>query len=156
MKKLKFKAVLTNVNETGRTAYIEIPFSIEKEWGTKAMVKVKADIDGYIHRGLLMPYGKKGVHYLGLRADVMKAMNKNPGDVVTVTLEQDLAERIVEVPEELNKALGKNKKAKEIFDKLSYSHRKEYSEWIASAKKEETRSRRISKAIEALFLKNKK
>ena len=155
MKKLKFKEELKKVNETGLTAYIEIPFSIEKEWGRKAMVKVKADIDGYIHRGLLMPYGKKGVHYLGLKSDVMKAMNKYPGDVVNVTIEPDTEERTVDIPDDFNKALVKNKKAKEIFDKLSYSHRKEYSEWIASAKKEETRTRRISKAIFKILEKSK-
>jgi len=155
MKKLKFKEELKKVNETGRTAYIEIPFNIEKEWGTKAMVKVKADIDGYLHRGFLMPYGKKGVHYIGLKSDLMKTMNKYPGDVVNVTIEQDTEERIVEVPEDFKKALDKNKKAKEIFDKLSYSHRKEYSEWIASAKKEETRLRRILKAIFKILEKSK-
>jgi hypothetical protein len=153
MKKLIFKEVLQKINEKGRTAFIQIPFSIEKEWGTNNKVKVKADIDGYIHRGLLMPYGKKGVHYLGLRANVMEAMGKFPGDVVGVTIEIDTEERIVNVPAELAKALEKNKKAKEIFDKLSYSHRKEYAEWVASAKKVETIEKRISKAIDSILLK---
>jgi hypothetical protein len=36
------------------------------------------------------------------------------------------------------------------FEKLSYTHRKEYCRWIAEAKKEETRSSRIAKAIEML------
>jgi uncharacterized protein YdeI (YjbR/CyaY-like superfamily) len=37
-----------------------------------------------------------------------------------------------------------------IFDKLSYTHRKEYCRWISEAKKEETRSRRLAKAVEML------
>jgi uncharacterized protein YdeI (YjbR/CyaY-like superfamily) len=33
---------------------------------------------------------------------------------------------------------------------LSYTHRKEYSRWISEAKKEETRQRRLEKAVEML------
>ena len=155
MKKLKFKEVLKSVNETDRTAYIEIPFNIEKEWGTKNKVKVKANIEGFLHRGLIMPYGKKGVHFLGLRKEIMEAMNKYPGDIVNVKLEIDTEERVVDIPDDLKKVLDKNKKAKEIFDKLSYSHRKEYCEWIAAARKEETIQRRVNKAIEVILTKNR-
>jgi uncharacterized protein YdeI (YjbR/CyaY-like superfamily) len=44
------------------------------------------------------------------------------------------------------------KKAKVLayFDSLAFSHRKEYVQWIESAKKEETRTKRIEQAIEKL------
>ncbi|MCG7856929.1 YdeI/OmpD-associated family protein [Flavihumibacter sediminis] len=54
------------------------------------------------------------------------------------------------VPKELKEALSKNKKAFDVFDKASYSHRKEYIEWICEAKTEATRNKRISKTIEML------
>jgi uncharacterized protein YdeI (YjbR/CyaY-like superfamily) len=54
-------------------------------------------------------------------------------------------ERIVEVP-----AQFENLMKKEVFKKLSYTHRKEYCRWIAEAKKEETRLKRLEKAIEML------
>ncbi|WP_332734336.1 YdeI/OmpD-associated family protein [Flavihumibacter sp.] len=54
------------------------------------------------------------------------------------------------VPKELKEALSKNKKAFDVFDKASYSHRKEYIEWICEAKTETTRNKRISKTIEML------
>ena len=41
-------------------------------------------------------------------------------------------------------------KAKAGFDGLAYSHRKEYARWIGEAKKEETRERRVAKALEML------
>ncbi|MBA4240522.1 MAG: hypothetical protein C0448_07345 [Sphingobacteriaceae bacterium] len=52
-------------------------------------------------------------------------------------------------PEDVVKAF---KKAKVLayFDSLAFSHRKEYIQWIESAKKEETRTRRIEQAIEKL------
>jgi hypothetical protein len=51
------------------------------------------------------------------------------------------------VPAELLAALKKNKKAKTAFDAMSASHQREYAEWIAEAKRDETRERRIEQAI---------
>jgi uncharacterized protein YdeI (YjbR/CyaY-like superfamily) len=56
----------------------------------------------------------------------------------------------VVVPKELTAALLKNKGAKAAFEKFSASHRREYVEWIAEAKTEPTRDRRIATAIEWL------
>jgi uncharacterized protein YdeI (YjbR/CyaY-like superfamily) len=53
-----------------------------------------------------------------------------------------------EIPSAFNTALEKNKKAKEAFEKMSPSHKKEYLEWIVDAKSEETRDRRIKQTIE--------
>ena len=52
------------------------------------------------------------------------------------------------IPAALKAALAKNKKAAATFDAFSYSHRKEYAEWIAEAKRDETRDARIRQAIE--------
>lgn len=60
----------------------------------------------------------------------------------------------IPVPAILQEALDKNPGAREYFDSLSYSHRKEYIEYITEAKREETRLRRAEKAI-ALLEKNK-
>jgi uncharacterized protein YdeI (YjbR/CyaY-like superfamily) len=54
------------------------------------------------------------------------------------------------VPECLAAALKKNKQARETFENFSYSHKKEYIEWIADAKSEETRNRRLATAMEWL------
>ena len=52
------------------------------------------------------------------------------------------------LPSELKRALSENKKAAAIFDAFPPSHRREYAEWIAEAKREETRKRRVERAIE--------
>jgi uncharacterized protein YdeI (YjbR/CyaY-like superfamily) len=54
------------------------------------------------------------------------------------------------VPEALARALEADPTARERFDGLSYTHRKEYARWIAEAKREETLTRRVAKAIELL------
>jgi len=51
----------------------------------------------------------------------------------------------------LKNLFTKNKKAKEIFDELSYTHRKEYVRWINEAKRDETRERRLKKTIQMLI-----
>jgi uncharacterized protein YdeI (YjbR/CyaY-like superfamily) len=55
--------------------------------------------------------------------------------------------RKLTVPSDLEAALKKNPKAKKTFDDFSYSHKKEYVEWITDAKRAETRQRRLTTAI---------
>jgi uncharacterized protein YdeI (YjbR/CyaY-like superfamily) len=57
---------------------------------------------------------------------------------------------VTEVPVELEMALKKSKKAREYFNKLAPSHQKRYIMWIAMAKRQETRERRIKEAIALL------
>jgi uncharacterized protein YdeI (YjbR/CyaY-like superfamily) len=52
------------------------------------------------------------------------------------------------VPEYFTAALKKNKKAMKAFEDFSYSHKKEYVEWIEEAKTEETRNKRLATAVE--------
>ena len=52
------------------------------------------------------------------------------------------------VPDYFTKALKKNKMAEKTFNNFSNSHKKEYIEWIAEAKTEPTRIKRIETAIE--------
>lgn len=54
----------------------------------------------------------------------------------------------LETPDDLVKALGKNRKAKAAFNAFAPSHKREYIEWITSAKGAETRARRIAQTIE--------
>ena len=54
----------------------------------------------------------------------------------------------IEIPDYFTKALKTNKKAKANFDKAAYSWKKEYVEWIAGAKTEATREKRMNTALE--------
>jgi uncharacterized protein YdeI (YjbR/CyaY-like superfamily) len=60
------------------------------------------------------------------------------------------AKQKVSVPADLKAALQKNSKAKKTFENFSYSHKKEYVQWITDAKREETRKRRLQTAIQWL------
>jgi uncharacterized protein YdeI (YjbR/CyaY-like superfamily) len=56
----------------------------------------------------------------------------------------------VTVPPDLKAALAKNAKAKKAFENFSYSHRKEYVDWITGAKRDETRTKRLKTAVQWL------
>lgn len=57
----------------------------------------------------------------------------------------------IEIPAAMKKALAREPKAKTVFDKLSYSHQKEYVLWINDAKREETLNRRLEKLTSVLL-----
>jgi uncharacterized protein YdeI (YjbR/CyaY-like superfamily) len=83
-----------------------------------------------------------------LRA-VREKIGKSPGDTIEVVLWKDEVERVLEVPAEFQLRM-KKEKLLPFFEKLSYTHRKEYCRWLTEAKKEETRQARLVKAIEML------
>ncbi|WP_276483197.1 YdeI/OmpD-associated family protein [Paraflavitalea pollutisoli] len=80
--------------------------------------------------------------------DVKKAAK--PQEERLILQYADPATKTVIVPEDLAKAFTKNKQAGKLFNALAYSHRREYVEWIITAKKEETRANRIQGTIERL------
>jgi hypothetical protein len=80
---------------------------------------------------------------------IREKIGKEPGDTVEVVLWKDEAPRTVEVPAQFDKLL-KREGLFPIFEKLSYTHHQEYCRWITDAKKEETRLRRLTKAVEML------
>jgi len=62
----------------------------------------------------------------------------------------DLKNRIVHPPVDLDKEIRKSKKAQAFFDSLSFTNKKEYVEWVVTAKREETRKERIKGTVERL------
>ncbi|MBV5312028.1 MAG: DUF1905 domain-containing protein [Prolixibacteraceae bacterium] len=156
MSAVKISFVAPIIQHEGMNAgYIEFPFSVEEVFGTRGMEKVKALFDGKTeYRGVMSNMGT-GCHILILTQEVRRKLEKTFGDLVSVELEHDLEKREVTIPEEIQSLLKKYPDALTFFDKLSYTHRKEYINWITSAKKEETRMKRMELFVEKLLLKKK-
>jgi uncharacterized protein YdeI (YjbR/CyaY-like superfamily) len=91
-----------------------------------------------------------GEFLLGLNKAVRQAAGVEAGDTVDLLLELKTEPREVEVPEALSAALDGDPAAKRSYEGMAYSHRKEYARWIAEAKKDETRDRRVAQALEML------
>jgi hypothetical protein len=146
MKKYKFKATIQDTFSGG--AYVLFPYDVKEEFGTRAQIRVKATFDGVPYSGSLVKYGQPQ-HMLPMLKAIRDQIGKGPGDTVIVVIERDESIRTVEIPAAF-KSLLKKEGLLAGFEKLSYTHRKEYCRWITEAKKEETRQNRIAKAIAML------
>jgi hypothetical protein len=145
-KKQTFKAVILDAGGGG--AFVEVPFDVEKEFGSKKP-KVKAVIEGVSYRGTLVRMGTE-CHLLLILKSIREQIGKTFGDEIKITVEPDEEPRVIEIPAELKKAFRTEKEAKTFFEKLSYTHQREYATWINEAKREETRQNRIVKTIAML------
>jgi hypothetical protein len=145
MERQRFSGTLA---ESGRGGHwVEVPFDARVVFG-QARPPVKGTVNGTPLRSRLSVYG--GRTYLGLRAEIRSAAGIAAGDPVQVELELDDEPREVDVPPALAAALADDAGAQRAFDALAFTHRREYAEWIASAKRDETRERRVAKALELL------
>jgi hypothetical protein len=109
---------------------------------------VVATVNGYSWRTSVARMN--GEFLVGLNSEVRQGAGVAAGDDVEVTLELDTAPREVEVPEALAAALAGDSQAKAAFDGLAFTHRKEYVRWVAEAKREDTRQRRVQQALDML------
>jgi len=142
----KFKATLQKPDAVGAWTFFAIPFDVEKVYKSKARVPVKGTINGHPYHCSVMPNGD-GTFFMVVNKSIRDSIGVSAGDTVAVTMEMDDGARNVTVPGDMLAALDKSPGAKAIFEKFSYSHKKEYIEWIMGAKQAETRERRIKKAI---------
>jgi hypothetical protein len=145
-KKHTFKATIQNAGGGG--AFVEIPFDVEKAFGSKKP-KVKAMIEGVSYRGTLVRMGTE-CHLLLILKSIREQVGKTFGDEIQVSVESDSEPRVVEMPSDFARALKKEKSAQAYFKSLSYSHQREYVNHIMEAKREETRAKRIDRTIEIL------
>ncbi len=149
MEPFQFEAILKRPEGIGTWTYLDIPLDVAEVFGAKGQVKVAGTINGHPYRGSAMPHGD-GTHYLVVNRSIREAIGAAQGDRVIVTLGPDTGARTVTIPADLDKAFAQNREAGAAFGALSYSHQKEFVDWIEQAKKAETRERRITQALEML------
>ncbi len=151
MKKYSFTAKII-AGDGGGTGVL-FPYDTQETFGTKGKVPIHATFDGISYTGSLIKYGFPQ-HTLHLPKAIRERLHKNPGDTIDVIVWKDKSERTLEVPD-LFLRLMKKEGLLPFFESLSYTHRKEYCRWITEAKKEETRTRRLERAVEMLKAKVK-
>jgi hypothetical protein len=146
MPKARFR---TRLELHGKTATgYEVPASVVEQLGKGKRPPVKVTIGKYSYRSTVMPMG--GVYMLPLAAEHRIAAGVSANQEIEVTLELDTAERTVTIPADLATAMRKAAGTRAAFDGLSYTRRKEMVLAVEGAKQEETRLRRIAKAIAEL------
>ena len=147
MHKYSFEAEIKKIEGKDAT-YIEVPINIEEELGSKR-VKIKVKFDNVDYRGSIVKMGMP-CYIIGITKDIRNKIGKTYGDIISVEFQKDEEERIIELPEEFKGKLLENEKACKFYEHLSYSNQRKYYQWITSAKKEETRIKRMEEAIKKL------
>jgi len=133
---------------SGGGAYAEVPFDVEEVFGDKRpQVKVTLEGESFVWRLIRMggPH-----HVVGVPKGIREKSGKDIGDTIEITVEADNSVREIKIPTDLVAAFALDPEAKDLFDRLSYTERKESVGWITGTKKEETRVKRVAKMLEML------
>jgi hypothetical protein len=133
--------------EGGERPTVELPFDAKERFG-KARAPVRGTVNGTPFRTTVAVYG--GTYLIGFNRELREQAGVAIGDEVSVEIELDDEPRTVEIPPRLAEALAAAPDAREAFERLSYTHRREYVEWILDAKRTETAERRVDRTMEAL------
>ena len=105
---MRFK---TKIIQSGKTATgIEVPARVVESLGTSKKPPVSVTIKGYTYRSTIAVMG--GKFMVGVSAKIREAAGVAGGDTVSVDIELDTAPRVLEVPADLKRALGRDKEAK--------------------------------------------
>ena len=148
----RFRATLEKAEGSNATA-VTIPFDVQKTFGTRARVPVRGTINGFPYRTSIFPMG--GCFLMVVNRETREGAGVRAGDTITVRMERDTEPRIVTPPADLARALKANREAQAAWDKLSYTHKKEYAGAVEEAKKPETRQRRVERAVAELVARKK-
>jgi uncharacterized protein YdeI (YjbR/CyaY-like superfamily) len=117
--------------------------------GTNGMIAVSGTMNGFPFRTSLAPSGK-GTHVMTVNKELQQSAGAKPGDTVALMLEVGRAPRDVTVPLDLERALKASEKARALWGDITSHAREEWVEWVESAKKPETRARRIEQVVTRL------
>lgn len=130
----------------GKTATgIEVPQEIVHALAAGKRPAVTIAVSGHTYRTTVATMG--GRFMVPLSAENREAAGLSAGDNVDVDIDLDTEPRVMAAPDDLALALSDAPKAKAFFDSLSFSQRRSYVDWITSAKKDETRQRRVEQAV---------
>ena len=147
---IRFTGRLTPTPRGGGGTLIPVPKEVAASLGPmKGMPKVRAMIAGIPYRGSLMPMGD-GTYCLGVLKSIQEKAGVGQGDAIAIELELDTEARTVSVPDDLAKALARDRKSAAAWERLSFTNKKEIARSLEEAKRPETRERRLAAALERL------
>ncbi len=129
--------------ETGPTGFVVPPENVAA-LGAGKRPAVLVSVNGYAYQNTVAVMG--GVFKIGFAAEHRQATGIKAGDAIEVILTLETAPRVVEVPDDLARALAAAG-LRAAFDTLAPSHRKEWVRSVTEAKAADTRARRIDKAV---------
>ena len=139
----------STVRVAGKTATgIPVPAEVVSSLGSSKRPAVRITINDYTYRTTVATV--EGEFMVGVSAEVREKAGVAGGDEVDVDIELDTEPREVTVPPDFADALARDANARRFFDGLSYSNKRRFVAPVEEAKTDETRQRRIAKAVSML------
>jgi hypothetical protein len=135
------------LRRAGGAGYVVLPIDPKAVFG-KVRAPIKVTLNGYSFRTTIATMG--GPPCIGMRTSQREEAGLNGGELVEVRVELDEEPRVVTPPADLAKALKAAPPAWDRWGELSFTHQREHAEAVESAKKPETRARRIANAVAML------
>jgi hypothetical protein len=150
---IRFQAKLnrpkTASKNAGTWTFLMLPKAASAKLPSRGMASVEGMINGHRFRATLEPDGNRS-HWLKVSRKLREAAGAEAGDVVT--LEMSAAEKEPEprMPSDLRKALAAAPKARAVWKDITPIARRDWIQWIVSARRPETRARRVDNACSML------
>jgi hypothetical protein len=132
----------------GNPHYFILPVDFLAEFG-RHRPPIRVTVRGHTWRTTPARYG--GTYYLVVNRAVREATGLGYGDRARIRIELDTEPREVERPPELAASLAAAPEARAVFERLAFSHQKAYADWVAEAKRPETRVRHAAQSVERLL-----
>jgi Bacteriocin-protection, YdeI or OmpD-Associated/Domain of unknown function (DUF1905) len=130
----------------GGGATVVVPPAVAEALGPARRPAVRVTIGGHTFATRLAVYG--GESMIGVSKANRAASGIEVGDRFAVEIVPDTAPRELSVPDDLAAALAADRAVDAAFARLSFTHRREYVEWVTGAKRPDTRARRIAGTLE--------
>jgi hypothetical protein len=150
--RIRFKAKLFRPVESAKVAswtFLTLPKTASAKLPSRGMTAVEGTINGLPFRATLEPDGQKG-HWLRVDRKLREAAGAEAGDVVTLEIAAAAEKPEPKVPADLRKALVAAPKARDLWTNITPVARRDWVQWITSAKRPETRARRVENACAML------
>jgi hypothetical protein len=149
---IRFSAKLSRPAETAKVdswTFLNVPKNASAKLPSRGMTAIEGTINGFPFQATLEPDGQKG-HWLRVERKLREAIGAQAGDIVTLEIAPAAEEPEPKVPTDLRKALAATPKARALWSDITPTARRDWIQWITSAKRPETRVRRVKNACAML------
>ena len=149
---IRFQAKLLRPAATGKAAswtFLVLPKAASAKLPTRNKTTVKGTMNGHPFRATLEPDGQRS-HWLKVNRKLREAARASAGDIVTLEIAPAGAEAESRMPADLRKALAAAPKARALWSDITPVARRDWIQWITTARQAETRARRVGNACQML------
>jgi hypothetical protein len=149
---IRFKAKLFRPAHSAKADswnFLILPKNASAKLPSRGMTAIEGTINGFPFQATLEPDGQKS-HWLKVNRKLSKSAGADAGDIVTLEIAPAGKDTEPEVPTDLRKALAAAPKARALWSDITPIARRDWIQWVTSAKQPETRTRRIKNACSML------